>query len=77
MKVTVYSTPACPLCNLLKKWLKDHDVKFADVDVSKNPKLIDELIRKSGQMTVPMTEIDDDTIPGFDLNKLKKALKIK
>lgn len=77
MKVTVYSTPSCPMCNLLKKWLKDHNIEFASIDVSKSPKLIDELIKKSGQMVVPVTEIDGTIIVGFDMNELKKALKIK
>jgi len=77
MKVIVYSTPSCPICSLLKKWLKDNDIKFDDVDVSKNQKIIDEIIEKSGQMTVPVTEIDGEFIPGFSLERLKKALNIK
>jgi len=77
MKVKVYSTPSCPMCNLLKKWLKDHGVKFEDVDVSKDPKIIDMLIKKSGQMNIPITEIDGKFISGFDLEKLKKALNVK
>lgn len=65
------------MCNLLKKWLKDHGVKFEDVDVSKDPKIIDMLIKKSGQMNIPITEIDGKFISGFDLEKLKKALNVK
>jgi glutaredoxin 3 len=75
--VRVFSTPSCPMCNLLKKWLKDNDVKFEDVDISRNPKMINMLIEKSGQMTVPITEVAGEFIPGFNLVKLKKALNIK
>jgi len=76
MNVTVYSTPTCPYCKLAKKFLSDHEVTFTDIDVSADGKKAEEMIKKTGQMGVPVIEIDDETIIGFDEKKLKKALKI-
>lgn len=77
MKVVVYSTQACSTCAMLKEWLKEHKISFEDVDISKDAKAIDEIIKKTGQMTTPVTEIDGRFISGFDVKKLKEALKIK
>jgi len=77
LKVKVYSTQTCPWCYKLKDWLKENKIKFEDIDVSKDNKAAQEMIKKSGQMSVPVTEIDDEIIIGFDVEKLKKILKIK
>lgn len=74
MKVTVYSTPTCPYCKLVKKFLTENDVAFTDVDVSEDGKKAEEMIKKTGQMGVPVIEIGDELIVGYDEKKLKKAL---
>ena len=77
LKVKVYSTQTCPWCYKLKDWLKENKIKFEDIDVSKDNKAAQEMIKKSGQMGVPVTEIGQEIITGFDVEKLKKILKIK
>jgi len=77
MKVKVYSTPACPYCDMLKEFLKKNDVKFENIDVSKNHKAAHEMIEKSGQIGVPVTEIDGKIIVGYNVTALKEALKLK
>ncbi|MCL6500862.1 MAG: glutathione S-transferase N-terminal domain-containing protein [Candidatus Pacearchaeota archaeon] len=77
MKVTVYSTPTCPWCVRLKEWLKQNKISFEDMDVSKNEKAAQKMVEKSGQMGVPVTEIDDKVVVGFDVTALKKLLKLK
>lgn len=74
MTVTVYSTPTCPYCKLVKKFLTAHKVAFTDIDVSANPKAAEAMIKKTGQLGVPVIEIDKKVIIGFDEEKLKKAL---
>ena len=76
MKVTIYSTPDCPWCKKTKGFLKENKVSFTDVDVSKDQKAGQEMVKKSGQMGVPVTDIDGTIIVGFDEEKLKKALGI-
>jgi glutaredoxin-like YruB-family protein len=77
-KVIVYSTPTCPYCHAAKDYLKEHKVKFEDVDVSKDQKAAEDMIEKSGQMGVPVIIVDNKVvIVGFDRDALKKALGLK
>ena len=77
MSVIIYSTPGCPWCAKTKAFLKEHKIAFKDIDVSKDEKAGQEIVKKSGQMGVPVTDINGTIIVGFDEAKLKKALKIK
>lgn len=74
--VKIYSTPTCPYCVMAKDFLKDKKIKFQDIDISKDHKAADEMIRKSGQHGVPVIEVDGKLIIGFDKEALKKALKL-
>ena len=74
-KVTVYSTETCPWCKKVKAYLKENKVKFKEVDVTSDEKARNEMIEKSGQMGVPVIDIDGTIIVGFDQGKIDKALK--
>jgi glutaredoxin-like YruB-family protein len=63
--VRVYSTPKCPWCKKLKDWFNEKGVKFEDIDVSVNQEAAKEMIKKSGQMGVPVTDINGKIIIGF------------
>jgi len=75
-KIIVYSTPACPYCLTLKEFLKQHNIEFEEIDVSKNKEAAREMIQKSGQMGVPVVEIDGQIVVGFDREKIVKLLNI-
>ena len=75
-KVRVFSTTTCPYCVTLKEYLKDNNIVFEDIDVSQNEKAADEMIQKSGQMGVPVIDIDGQFIVGFDKEKISELLKI-
>jgi len=75
--VKVYSTPTCPYCVTLKNFLKEHNIQFEDIDVSQNELAQKEMIEKSGQMGVPVVDIDGEIIIGFDQERIKKLLKIE
>ena len=75
-KVTVYSTPTCPWCHKTKDFLKEHNIPFEDVNVAADHKAAQDMIEKSGQMGVPVVDIDGQVIIGFDKNAIKKALKL-
>ena len=76
MNVKVYSTPTCVYCKTLKNYLEKNDVKFEVIDVSKDEKELQRMIKISGQMGVPVVEIDNEVIVGFDKEKIDKLLKI-
>ncbi len=76
-KVKVWSTKSCPYCTMEKDFLKQSKIQFEDIDVSTDQKAANEMVEKSGQMGVPVTEIDGKIVVGFDKEKLKKLLDIK
>lgn len=74
--VKVYSTPTCPYCIRAKQFLKENAVSFKDIDVSSDQDAAQEMIKRSGQMGVPVVDIDGELIVGFDKEKIKRALGI-
>lgn len=76
-EVKLFSTPACVYCVTLKEFLKENNIDFEEIDVSKDEKLKEEIIEKSGQIGVPVLEIDGQIVAGFDKKKICKLLNIK
>jgi len=74
--VKVYGTLTCPWCIRVKQYLKENNIEFQDLDVSNNQLLADEVIAKTGQMGVPVLDIDGEIIVGFDKEKIKLALEL-
>lgn len=74
--IKVYSTPTCPFCKRAKEFLKQNNFAFEDLNVAESEKARTEMINKSGQMVVPVLDIDGEIIVGFEVEKIKKALKI-
>jgi len=72
--VMVYSTPTCPYCIRVKQFLKDNNVAYQDIDVSSDQAKAEEMTSKSGQLGVPIIDINGQVIVGFDKGKIKKAL---
>jgi glutaredoxin-like YruB-family protein len=76
-KVKVYSTPTCTYCVTLKAFLKEKGIEFEDIDVGTDDQAREEMIKKSGQMGVPVVEIDGQIVVGFDREKICQLLGIK
>ena len=74
--VIIYSTPNCPWCIRAKQFLKENNIIFLDWDVSIDKIAADEMVKKSGQMGVPVLDIDGQIIVGFDKEKIKQLLGI-
>ena len=75
-KVTVYSTSWCPWCDRVKSFLKEKKIPFKDINVENNPQAAQEMADKSGQMGVPVIDIDGTIIVGFNEPEIRKALKL-
>ena len=73
-KVIIYSTPTCPFCIRTKQFLKDNNIVFEDIDVSTDQTKAQDMINRSGQMGVPVIDIDGVIIVGFDKDKIKETL---
>ena len=75
--VKVYSTPSCPKCKALKKFLSEKGVEYTEINVAGDPAAAQEMIEKSGQMAVPVVDIGGTIIAGFDRKKVEVALDSK
>lgn len=75
-RVVVYTSPTCHWCNTLKNYLRKNNIRFREIDISKNQQKAKELVRKSGQQGVPQTEINGQIVVGFDQAKLNRLLEI-
>jgi glutaredoxin-like YruB-family protein len=74
--VKVYSTPTCPWCIRAKQFLQENNIDFTNIDVSSDQQAVDELMQKTGQMGVPVLDIDGELIVGFNKDKIKQSLGI-
>lgn len=75
-KVTIYSTPTCHYCKDVKEFLKENSIAYDEFDVASNLEKRKEMVDKSGQLGVPVTEIDGKIVVGFDKEALTQALAI-
>ena len=74
--VKIYSTATCPYCIKAKQFLKDNNIEFENIDVGENPEKAQEMVDKSGQMGVPVLDVDGKIILGFDKDAIKESLGI-
>lgn len=77
MIIKVYTAPGCAFCVIVENFLKRNNIKFKEIDISKDAKAKEEMKKKSGQGSVPVTDVNGKIIVGYDLKKLKEALKIE
>lgn len=77
MNIKVYSTPTCPYCVQLKDFLTGRGLEYEDIDVSKDSAAAQEMIDKSGQMAVPVAEIDGQIVIGFNKPKILEILGVE
>jgi glutaredoxin-like YruB-family protein len=75
-KVIVYSADWCPWCHRAMDFLTQNKIKFEMRDVEKG-NYGEEAMKKSGQAGIPVIDIDGEIVVGYDVDKLKRLLKIK
>jgi len=77
LKVIIYSTPYCVYCKAAKEFFQEHDVQYEEKDVAQDEEARERMIQKSGQMGVPVIEVGDEVVVGFDKKRLIALLGIK
>ena len=75
-KIIIYSTPTCVYCRMAKNFLTDKNIPFIEYDLTKDIQMRDEVVKKTGQMAVPVIEVDGETMVGFDEGRLSRMLEI-
>ena len=74
MDVKVYTTNTCPYCKMVMEFLRDNDVEFEEVNVQTNRKAATEIVERTGQTMVPVTEINGRLIVGYNIDAIKEEL---
>jgi glutaredoxin 3 len=75
MSVTIYTTSTCGFCRVAKQYFASNHIPFTEVNVERDMRKAEEMIRKSGQMGVPVIEVNGKVIVGFNKPEIEKALK--
>uniref|UniRef100_A0A7V2ZMJ4 NrdH-redoxin n=1 Tax=Ignavibacterium album TaxID=591197 RepID=A0A7V2ZMJ4_9BACT len=76
-KVIIFTTPTCSFCNAAKRYFRENNIKFTEVDVSRDQKAAQDMVRRTGQLGVPVILINNRPIVGFDRPKINAMLNIK
>ena len=76
MQIKIYTTLTCPWCNKLKEWLKENKYEFEELIITDESEYRDALLEKTGQIGIPVIEVGEKIIVGFNLEELKKAIKV-
>lgn len=77
MAIILYGSPTCAKCFKLKKFLEEKGIKFEDINVFADREAAKEMVAKSGQMDIPVLDIDGEIITEYDRDKIEEVLKKK
>ncbi|MCD6237244.1 MAG: hypothetical protein J7K13_04760 [Thermoplasmata archaeon] len=72
--VVIYTSEGCPWCARTKEYLRSKGISFKEINVSRNPSAIQDMIRVSGQTGTPVTVIKGQAVVGFDVERLNALL---
>ncbi len=75
MAVTMYSTPTCGFCHKAKAYFQQNSIPFTEYNVAQDRSKAEEMVRKSGQMGVPVFDIHGKIIIGFNQTEIERALR--
>lgn len=75
-KVLIYITSQCSFCKSAKGFLREYGVPFTEINVESSDEALGELLQKSGQLGVPVIDIDGQIVLGFDRRRLVNLLAI-
>jgi glutaredoxin 3 len=75
-RVIVFTTPTCTYCNAVKRYLRQQKIRFREVDVSRDAAAQRDMVRRSGQMGVPVVDIGGRVVVGFDRPKIDSLLEL-
>ncbi|HOC20856.1 MAG: glutaredoxin family protein [Chloroflexi bacterium] len=76
-RVIVFSTPTCPYCQAAKRYLQQRGVPFEDEDVSQNMIAAQYMVQRSGQQGVPVIQVGNEVVVGFDRARLDALLGLQ
>ena len=75
MSVSIYTTPSCSYCRLAKDYFRKNNIAFTEYNVASDLRRAEEMVRRSGQMGVPVIDVNGRIILGFNEEEIERALK--
>lgn len=76
-RVILFTTPTCTYCTAAKRYLRQHQINFREVDVSRDQAAARDMMRRAGSMGVPVLDIGGKIVRGFDRPKINELLDIR
>lgn len=73
-KIVIFTTPTCVFCRKAKEYFQSKRLKFKEIDVSKDLAAAQDMVRRSGQMGVPVILINNHVVVGFDVGRIERLL---
>ena len=74
--VKIYTTPSCTYCKMAKDFFQKNNIQYEEKNVATDAEARDEMIMKSGQLGVPVIEVNGKIVVGYDQGRLKELLAI-
>jgi len=75
--VILFTTPTCSWCRTVKQYLRKHEIRFKEVDITRDQRAAQDMVRRSGQQGVPVTLINNRPVVGFNKNEINRLLDIR
>ncbi|CDM68242.1 Glutaredoxin-like protein [Clostridium bornimense] len=72
--IKIYSTSWCPACIKAKKFFDMKGWEYTEINVADAHEDREEVMKVSGQRTVPVIDIDGEIIVGFDKTAIETAM---
>lgn len=76
-KVVIFTTPTCSFCRAAKQYFNEKGVRYTEVDVSRDTRAAEDMMRRTGQAGVPVILINNRPVVGFDRPKVNQLLGIR
>ena len=74
--VKIYTTSSCGYCKIVKDFLKEHNIRYTEFDIGMDAVKRNEIVERTGQMGVPVIDVNGEIVIGFDKERLSKLLGI-
>lgn len=74
--VTIYTTPTCVYCKMSKEFFREKNIQYEEKNVAEDAAARDIMVQKSGQLGVPVIDIDGEIVVGFDKPRLSELLGV-
>ncbi|MFB6203963.1 MAG: glutaredoxin family protein [Candidatus Nanohaloarchaea archaeon] len=74
-EIEVFTTPTCPYCTKVKNWLEENGYDYTEHNVAEDREKAKKMIEKTGQRGVPQVFVGEETIVGYQPDRIEQAIQ--